>query len=54
MNDPSKFWEDMQRSASLPDSGIEVYFDENGEVEFEMELSLFSNMLKDWLREDGE
>lgn len=44
----------MQRIASLPDSGIEVYFDENGEVEFEMELSLFLGMLKDWSKEDGE
>jgi|TARA_B100000214_G_scaffold325326_1_gene262797 hypothetical protein len=54
MNNPSKLWEDMQRIASLPDSGIEVYFDEDGEVEFEMELGLFLDMLKDWSKEDGE
>ncbi len=42
----------MQRIASLPDSDIEVYLDENGEVEFEMELGLFLGMLKDW--SDGE
>jgi len=54
MNDPSKLWESLQRTAGLPDSEVEVYFDENGDVEFEMELEVFLQTLKDWSQEDEQ
>ena len=54
MNNPSNLWERLQRIASLPDNDIEVYFDEDGEVEFEMELETFLQALNDWSQEDEQ
>ena len=37
---------DLQRLSQIEDSGVEVYIDEDGEIEFEIDYDVFMNMLK--------
>jgi len=43
----SDFFIKLQKLSQIEDSGVEVYIDEDGEVEFEIDYDVFMSMLKD-------
>ena len=47
----SDFLYELQKLSQNDDSGVEVYVDENGEIEFEVDLDIFLEQLKKY-RED--
>jgi|TARA_R110002020_G_C15842661_1_gene735306 hypothetical protein len=37
----------LQKLSQIEDSGVEVFIDEDGEVEFEIDYDVFMSMLRD-------
>jgi len=42
----SDFFIKLQKLSQIEDSGVEVYIDEDGEVEFEIDYDVFMEMLR--------
>jgi len=42
----SDFFIKLQKLSQIEDSGVEVYIDEDGEVEFEIDYDVFIEMLE--------
>ena len=42
----SDFFIKLQKLSQIEDSGVEVYIDEDGEVEFEIDYDVFMEMLE--------
>jgi hypothetical protein len=40
------FFVELQKLAQIEDSGVEVYIDEDGEIEFEIDFDVFMGLLK--------
>ena len=41
----------LQKLSQVEDSGVEVFIDENGEVEFELEVDVFFKIMKRYANE---
>jgi len=45
---------ELQKIAQDPENNTEIFIDENGEVEFEIDAVDFLNTLKEWTQQDNE
>jgi hypothetical protein len=54
MKKPKDFFMELQKIAQDPENNTEIFIDENGEVEFEIDAVDFLNTLKEWTQQDNE
>ena len=47
----SDFLYELQKLARKSDSAVEVYVDENGDIEFEVDLDVFLEQLEEYRKE---
>ena len=45
---------ELQKVAQNTENNAEIFIDENGEVEFEIDVDDFLNTLKEWMQQDDE
>jgi len=48
----NSFFYKLQKLSQEEDSGVEVFIDEDGEVEFEIDFDLFLKALQEWGEKD--
>lgn len=47
----SDFFTWLQKLSQIEDSGVEVFIDEDGEIEFEIEQEIFLKLMRDYADE---
>ncbi len=54
MKNSKDFFAELHKIAQNPDNDSEVFIDEDGEVEFEIDAVDFLNIIKEWMQQDDE